>query len=149
MDNETKENHARLEAVAQTNGFQRSIAKTQAWINKVNRMVHVMFRQVRAEREHVNTNAELFMDQIAFELGPDILKPENRKTLAVFATNYAKEEVARRQTSQERKEWREMQGPLAEFADDEPMEDLGGNAEWADALCKADPELKKYRKDLI
>ena len=146
----TRENRDRLEAMSQTNRFQQSIAKTTAWMHKVNRMVHVMFRQVRSEREHMNTNAELFLDQLAFELGPEILKKENRATLAVYARRFAQQEIARRADTQERREWREMQGPLAQGFDlERPMGDLPSDGDLADALCKANPDLKKYRKDLL
>lgn len=54
------------------------------------------------------------------------------------------------QDRREAAEMREMDGPLAEdWADNEPFTDLPSDGNFADALIKHDPSLKKYRKDLI
>lgn len=58
--------------------------------------------------------------------------------------------MRRHQIATEEAEYRKFLGPLAEFDDlNTPMGDLPSDGDLADEICRNDPEMRKYRKDLI
>jgi hypothetical protein len=135
----TLANKEQLSSIAQMNSFQRSIAATSEFIHDVNRKIRVMFRQIRDEKEAGNKGLELFLDQLYFE------HPELRGDKAaalLYARKFAKGEMERRSAIRERNEWREMQGPLAEFGDEEPFTDLPGDGDFAKAILKHERSKK-------
>ena len=111
------------------------------------RQIAVALKHDRQEREKAQANIEIYLDDWAFHRG-GITTANVKEALVDCADRVVKLHQAKQQRAEDA-EFRAMQGPLAAFGDDGPMEDLGGNAEWADALIKADPELKKFRKDLV
>ena len=75
---------------------------------------------------------------------------ENRAQAMVALVRYGESINRRAAARREEAETREMDGPLTEgWADNESFTGLPSDADFADALCKHDPSLKQYRKDLM
>jgi hypothetical protein len=126
------------------NEYQKSIAawresehKSVGWFTRI-------LKRIRQQKQTQSAGLELFRDQFEFETGLD--SRGKGKQAFERAMQF---HIQRAEQKREQREWRLLQGPLAEFDDlDGPMEDLGGNEEWANALIKANPALKKHRGNL-
>lgn len=99
-------------------------------------------RHARQDKQALRTEVELFLDDVKqiTGLGEDspIFWAIVGKTLGL--------RLRRHRIKDEEDGYREMCGPLAEFADDAPMKDLPGDDDFADAICKVTPEMRKYRR---
>jgi histidinol dehydrogenase len=112
------------------------------------RQVTTVLKRSREDEQKALTNIELYLDDWAFHRGP-ITKDNVKEAMTDVVDRVLKQHQAKQQRVEDA-EFHVMQGPLAEFADfNTPLGDLPGDGEIADALCKADPELKKYRKNLV
>jgi len=78
------------------NILQQSIARTRRALHERNRLVRVMTRQIKAEKEHSNTNLELLLDDIVAHTGLE-LKPENMPTIMTYLMRFAEEQQRRRE----------------------------------------------------
>lgn len=161
----TANNKKVVDALTIEDDMDKFIRKDALDKHETNRLVHVMFKQVRQQNNRIKTNMELFFDKWCQHHGPivtkadvedakkagtpkDKLPVENFSVAIRAAVRYGTHIAKLLQAKQDAAEWRALQGPLNEFADDGPMEDLGGNTEWANALIKNNPELKKHRSNL-
>lgn len=136
-----------MDRLDQENIFQRSIAKTTAMVQRVNRLLGVWRKQERAAKSETLVNIELFVDQLVFEKGAAIL--DDPEALKLYAIQFAQDEMARRNTLQEKKEeaeFRQMQGPLGDFGDEENLMGLPDDAAFAKELIKRNPDLEKFSK---
>lgn len=136
-----------MDRLDQENIFQRSIAKTTALVHRVNHLLRVWRKQERAAKSETLVNIELFVDQLVFEKGADILN--DKEALKLYAVQFAQDEMARRNEAHEKKEeaeFRQMQGPLAEFDDEDNLIGLPDDAAFAKALIKRNPDLEKFSK---
>jgi hypothetical protein len=132
--------------------------------HETNRLVHVMFKQVRQQNNHISTNMELFLDKWCQYHGPIVTQadveaakkagvpkgklPVGNLTAAMNAVvRYGRHIAKIAAAKQEVAEWRALQGPLGEFDDlTRPMGDLGGDAEFEAEILKQHPELKEFKK---
>jgi hypothetical protein len=133
-----------MDTLDQQNIFQRSIAKTTALVQRVNRLLAVWRKQERSAKSETLANIELFVDQLVFEKGADILK--DKEALKLYAIQFAQDEMTRRNEAQEKNEFRQMQGPLAEIDVEDDLTGLPEDADFAKALIKHNPELEKSSK---
>ena len=136
-----------MDRIAQENWFQKSIAKTTTFVQRVNYLLGVWRKQERNNEAEIKVNIELFLDQLVFEKGAAILN--DMEAVKLYAIQFAKDEMARRNALQEQKEeagFRQMQGPLGEFGDEENLMGLPEDADFAKALIKRNPDLEKFSK---
>ena len=91
------------------------------------------------------------MDDWLFHHGKkasELTDAERRNLLSDTVARVTAQHNARSQRKEDA-EFRAMQGPLADGFDGDSFAELPGDDEIANALCKADPELKQHRKGMI
>jgi hypothetical protein len=109
------------------------------------RKLNVALRQIKTEQEHEKTEEELLQDDWQFHRGPaDTPEKKSRMNADINARRLQQRVLEKR--LQQRAAY---QGSLMDGFEDGEFGELPSDSELADALCKANPELKKYRKDLI
>ena len=147
-----------IDSIANDDGNKQHILARLLKRFDLKRKLAVMLKHDRQDKEKAQANIELYLDDWVYQHGPiDYLPSKEHPQGGPVFQNALADCVDRINTLHRRKqqqaedaEFRKMQGPLGEFEDlTTPMGGLPGNGEIADALCKADPELKKHRKDLI
>jgi len=78
------------------NIFQRSIRRTRAKMHEANRLAGVMLRQIKADKEHANTNLELLLDHITAETGLE-LKAENMPTIMAYVKQFIEDQQRKKE----------------------------------------------------
>lgn len=122
-------------------------------IFEANRKFAVRMKQARENAERKQAEVAVFLDDMRHITG---LTFESKLFWRIVGLTLDIR-LRRHNIATEDTEWREFCGPLAEGFDlgDDPASlqqriyGLPSNDDIADALCKADPELKKYRGNLI
>jgi hypothetical protein len=124
------------------NEYQKSIAQWRKGEHSFRLWVARLVAKVTQRRQVQSREQELFRDQFEFETGLD----SHGKGKEAFESacrahiQRAAEHKARRLANEERA------GTIADFDDEGPMGDLGGDADFEAEILKQHPELKEYRK---
>jgi hypothetical protein len=114
------------------------------------RIVTVFFKRKREDDQKAQANLELYLDDWVYHNGPiDYLPskehpqggPVFQNALADCVDRIAKQHNARSQRKEDA-EFLQMQGPLAEFGDEEPFTDLPGDGDFAKAILKHERSKK-------
>jgi hypothetical protein len=139
-----------LQRFATLNEFQKTIAiwrrGRSKWQNFVNGFIPWLKRQ-RAEVQRGHAAVELFRDQFEFETGLDTSKGDGKTAFEDAMRVHVQRAEAKKEFSEER----ELSGSLMDGFDGGSIIDGFNNEEdqIADALCTADPSLRKYRNGFI
>jgi hypothetical protein len=116
-----------------------------------NRLIALALKRIRQDEQHAQTNAELYADDWAYEHGG--ITEGNKLIFAADCIDRVAQLAEGKRMARERAAERELDGGLmSDFADQGRSITDGLNNEedqLADALCKADPSLRKYRNDFI
>jgi hypothetical protein len=108
------------------------------------RKISVIQRQIQNDKTRNKTESDLLCDEWEFHRGPaDTPEKKNRMMSDVNALRVVqrvKEKLAEKSTEQ---------SSLMDGFDDEPFGDLPSDEHLADEICKNNPDMKQYRKDLI
>lgn len=117
------------------------------------RKLAAKLRNARQDRERMQAEIAVFLDDMRHITGLDFKSKLFWRLVAVtLGLRLRRHQIRTEETS-----WREFCGPLAEGFDlgDDPaslaqrIDGLPSNDDIADALCTNDPDMRKYRKDLI
>jgi hypothetical protein len=160
----TADNNKVVDALTIEDDIDNFIRKDALQKHETNRLVHVMFKQVRQKNNHVLTNMELFLDKWCQHHGPIVTRadveaakkagvlkgklPVENFTAALNAVVRYGRHIAKIATAkQEAAEWRAMQGPLGEFEDlTTPMSEMPGDEDIEKYILKQHPEFNKFKK---
>ncbi|HKV79753.1 MAG TPA: hypothetical protein VJP02_16505 [Candidatus Sulfotelmatobacter sp.] len=134
-------NKQALDSIRDNDGNKQHIFARLLRRFNLKRKLAVMLKHDRQERDKAQANIEIYLDDWAFHRG-GLTKNNVKEALADCVDRVVK----LHQTKQQRTEdaaFREMQGPLGEFADEGTMGDLPGDADFERYVLKQHPELKK------
>jgi hypothetical protein len=121
---------------------QKSIALWREGRRKLFDFVTNALKRAIAAKQQKSAAVALFEDDFVAETGVDIATPEGKQALADAKVLH----IRRAEQKREQREWREMQGPLAEFDDlDGPMGGLPSDSDLEAEILKQHPEMRKYR----
>jgi uncharacterized protein YfcZ (UPF0381/DUF406 family) len=121
------------------NEYQKSIAQWRKSEHNLRLWVARLIKTIQQRRQVQSKELELFRDQFEFETGLD-----SHKEGAAAFESACRVHIQRAQVKQQRRlEAEERAGTIAEFDDFGPMEDLGGDAEFAAEILKQHPEFKR------
>jgi hypothetical protein len=137
----TADNKKIIDALAIEDDMDKFIKEDALNTNEANRLVHVMFKQIRQKNSQVRTNMELFLDQWAFHHGG--LTKANFKEAIMATVKYGVRIAQANAQREDEAEFRAMQGPLDEFADGGPMRELPNDEAFEKYVLKQHPEFKK------
>jgi len=129
----------------------RFIQKQSRWRFEIMRLLAVFLRRQRKDKVRAETNAELFMDDWLFHHGKTekTLTDADRINLMNDTITRVTEQHDTRSRRMLAEDERSSDGPLGDFADfNAPMGDSPSDGDIADSICKTNPELKQYRKNL-
>jgi len=141
MGNERQENSKRVfDVLSVEDAMDKFIREDATENHETNRLVHVMFKQIRQRNAEIRTKSELFLDQWAFHHGG--ITKDNFKDAVRAWVKFASRILVTMNRKREDAEFRQMQGALAEFGDDEPFTELPGDEDFERAIVKHQRKLK-------
>jgi hypothetical protein len=79
------------------NNAQESIVKTRTKIHKVNRLVRTMFRQIKEDNRHAETNLELFLDDLAAE--GVVMSKDNIPNIMVYVRQFIEDQARKKEAA--------------------------------------------------
>lgn len=140
----TKNNKKVVDVIAVERDMDKWIQEDALNTHEANRLVHVMFRQIRQKNTEVRTKIELFLDQWAFHHGG--ITKDNFNDAIRAAVKYGVGIATRANQRREDAAFRQMQGTLAEFAEfDTPFGNLPGDEDFEKHVLAQHPELKAHK----
>lgn len=156
----TADNKKVVDALTIEDDMDKFIRQDGLHTHELNRRVHVMFRQVRQQNEHIRTNMELFLDKWCQHHGPIVTQadvdaakkagvpkgklPVENFTAALNAVvRYGRHIAKITAAKEDAAEWRAMQGPLVDGFEDEQMKPHPSDGDIEKEILKQHPELKR------
>lgn len=122
------------------NEYQRSIAQWRKGEHSFRLWVARLITTIKHRRHVQSKELELFRDQFEFETGLDSRKDKGKAAFESACRVHIQRAEAKRQR---RLAAEERAGTIADFDDvDDPMGDLGGDAEFEAEILKQHPEFK-------
>ena len=146
-DSERTKRNKKVLTISGEDLLDQIISRTRKEIGEVNRLTQVYLHQEKRDRKEGEKQVDFLLDRIAYQTGLRWENDNDKMEIALYLARWATTVIELRNQGEDDKDWKEYQGPLAEFADlDTPMEDLGGDEDFLAMSLRQNPELKKYLK---
>lgn len=127
-----------FDVISTEDAMDKFIREDAAENHETNRLVHVMFKQVRQQNEHIRTQSELFLDNWAFQHG-GITKDNFREVIRAYI-KFARHILQLVNAKREQAEYRAMCGALGDNFDGEVMQDLPSEDDFRQAAVRYNKE---------
>jgi hypothetical protein len=141
-DKTQQRNREEVQALAQRNEYQKSIALSVDADRKADSFIRRLLIKIRQRRQHQGTELSLFRDQFEFETGLDSRgngKEKFKRACQVHLSRAAAKKEAREEKAL-------FGGPLSEGWDEEMNGTMGEDPDFVAMSIEQNPDLKRYKR---